>query len=85
MGKKKYPVVNEFALFLTQNRESHNANTANNHTNYYFSTKTELLRPSLDRFAQFFLEQLFTKSAIERENNAINSEHEKMSLMIFDI
>lgn len=28
------------------------------------------------RFAQFFLCPLFTKSAIEREINAVNSEHE---------
>lgn len=28
------------------------------------------------RFAQFFLCPLFTKSAIEREVNAVNSEHE---------
>lgn len=77
MGTKKYPVENEFAQFLTRNGGSHNAYTANDHTNYYFSTKTELLRPSLDRFAQFFLEPLFTANAIEREINAVNSEHEK--------
>jgi insulysin len=77
MGTKKYPVENDFAQFLTRNGGSHNAYTANDHTNYYFSTKTELLQPSLDRFAQFFLEPLFTASAIEREINAVNSEHEK--------
>lgn len=29
------------------------------------------------RFAQFFLEPLFTTSATEREIGAVNSEHEK--------
>lgn len=77
LGTKKYPVENEFTQFLTQNGGSYNAYTANDHTNYYFSTKTESLQPSLDRFAQFFLEPLFTTSATEREICAVNSEHEK--------
>jgi len=29
------------------------------------------------RFAQFFLEPLFTESATDRELNAVNSEHER--------
>lgn len=29
------------------------------------------------RFAQFFLTPLFTESAVDREVNAVNSEHEK--------
>lgn len=49
LGTKKYPVENEFTQFLTQNGGSYNAYTANDHTNYYFSTKTESLEPSLDR------------------------------------
>ncbi|XP_050431882.1 insulin-degrading enzyme isoform X2 [Adelges cooleyi] len=77
LGTKKYPVENEFTQFLVQNGGSYNAYTANDHTNYYFSTKTDALEPSLDRFAQFFLEPLFTTSATEREINAVNSEHEK--------
>ncbi|VVC34289.1 Hypothetical protein CINCED_3A004705 [Cinara cedri] len=77
LGTKKYPVENEFTQFLTQNGGSFNAYTANDHTNYYFSTKTESLKSSLDRFAQFFLEPLFTKNATEREINSVNSEHEK--------
>ncbi|KAL5238798.1 hypothetical protein ACI65C_006208 [Semiaphis heraclei] len=76
LGTKKYPVENEFTQFLTQNGGSYNAYTENDHTNYYFSTKTESLKSSLDRFAQFFLEPLFTTSATEREIGAVNSEHE---------
>ncbi|VVC46432.1 Hypothetical protein CINCED_3A022791, partial [Cinara cedri] len=76
MGTKKYPAENEFSQFLTQNGGSHNAYTANDHTNFYFSVKTKSLKLSLDMFAQFFLEPLFTTSATEREINAVNSEHE---------
>lgn len=49
LGTKKYPIENEFTQFLTQNGGSYNAYTANDHTNYYFSTKTESLEPTLDR------------------------------------
>jgi len=49
MGTKKYPVENEFTQFLTQNGGSYNAYTAYDHTNYYFSIKTESLQTSLDR------------------------------------
>ncbi|XP_025418538.1 insulin-degrading enzyme-like isoform X2 [Sipha flava] len=77
LGTKKYPIENEFTQFLTQNGGSYNAYTANDHTNYYFSTKTESLQPTLDRFAQFFLEPLFTTNATEREICAVNSEHQK--------
>ncbi|CAH1739015.1 unnamed protein product [Aphis gossypii] len=77
LGTKKYPAENEFTQFLTQNGGSYNAYTASDHTNYYYSIKTESLKSSLDRFAQFFLEPLFTTSATEREIGAVNSEHEK--------
>lgn len=54
LGTKKYPVENEFTQFLTQNGGSYNAYTANDHTNYYFSTKTESLQPALDRLRLIF-------------------------------
>ncbi|XP_025191537.1 insulin-degrading enzyme-like [Melanaphis sacchari] len=77
LGTKKYPVENDFDKFLTQNGGSSNAYTENDHTNYYFSIKSDSLEPSLDRFAQLFIEPLFTTSATEREIGAVNSEHEK--------
>jgi len=57
LGTKKYPAENEFTQFLTQNGGSYNAYTASDHTNYYYSIKTESLKPSLDRLMMslFFL------------------------------
>lgn len=51
LGTRKYPVENEFTQFLTQNGGSYNAYTANDHTNYYFSIKTESLASALDRYS----------------------------------
>jgi len=50
MGTKKYPRENEFAQFVTQNGGCNNAYTAIDHTNYYCSSKTDALKPLLERF-----------------------------------
>ncbi|XP_060860075.1 insulin-degrading enzyme-like [Metopolophium dirhodum] len=77
MGTKKYPGENEFSQFIAKNGGYYSAYTAIDHTNYYCSSKTDELRPLLDRFSRFFFEPLFTASSAEKEINAINSEHEK--------
>lgn len=56
---------------------SSNAFTASDHTNYYFDVVPQQLSAALDRFAQFFLNPLFTESATDREVNAVDSEHVK--------
>ncbi|KAF0751792.1 Uncharacterized protein FWK35_00013743 [Aphis craccivora] len=77
MGTKKYPNENEFSQFVTQNGGNYSACTAMDHTNYHCSSNTDSLRPLLDRFSRFFSEPLFTPSTVEREINAVNSEHNK--------
>lgn len=49
-----------------------NAYTSLEDTNYEFQVTHDQLRPALDRFAQFFVEPLFTESATAREMNAVN-------------
>lgn len=44
---------------------------------YIYSVLHYLSFVFLIRFAQFFLTPLFTESAVDREVNAVNSEHEK--------
>ena len=43
----------------------------------YFDVNADHLDGALDRFAQFFINPLFTESATNRELNAIESEHSK--------
>jgi len=49
MGTKTYPGENEFLQFIAQNGGYYSAYTAIDHTNYYCSSKTDELRPLLDR------------------------------------
>lgn len=76
MGSKKYEKENEFFKFLSEHGGTSNAITSKENTIYYFDVTSENILGAIDRFAQFFLCPLFTKSAIEREINAVNSEHE---------
>lgn len=47
------------------------------HTCYYFDVQAESLEGALDRFAQCFISPLFTQSALDREVQAVDSEHAK--------
>ncbi|CAG2179175.1 unnamed protein product, partial [Oppiella nova] len=77
LGTGKYPVENDYHKYIASNGGSCNAYTAETHTNYHFDISTDFLAGALDRFAQFFIEPLFTESATEREMNAVHSEYEK--------
>lgn len=77
MGTEKYPVENEYSVFLSEHGGSSNAFTGAENTNYYFDVASGDLYGALDRFAQFFIAPLFNASGTEREMNAVDSEHKK--------
>eukprot|EP00439_Symbiodinium_sp_Y106_P078356 s981_g17.t1 len=77
LGTKEYPEENSFESFLVANSGSQNAFTSESSTTYFFEVSPSGLRESLQRFASFFREPLFTASATEREVNAISSEFAK--------
>ncbi|XP_012261292.2 insulin-degrading enzyme isoform X2 [Athalia rosae] len=77
LGTEKYPAENEYGKYLSEHGGASNAATYPDHASYYFDVTPEKLSGALDRFAQFFLNPLFTESATERELNAVNLEHEK--------
>ncbi|XP_050730176.1 insulin-degrading enzyme-like isoform X1 [Eriocheir sinensis] len=77
MGTEKYPCENEYNKYLSEHGGCSNAYTAADHTNYYFDVAPDAFAGALDRFAQFFVTPLFTESGVDREVNAVNSEHEK--------
>ena len=77
LGTKKYPNQSEYSQYISSNSGSNNAYTAYLDTNYFFDISTSALNGGLDRFAQFFVEPLFTESCTEREMNAVDSEHSK--------
>ncbi len=74
LGTEKYPEPDAYQAFVNANGGSHNAFTATEHTNYFFEVRAEVLAETLDRFAQFFIEPLFTPEYVARERNAVHSE-----------
>ncbi|KAH8740195.1 insulinase-like peptidase [Cryptosporidium ryanae] len=76
LGSKKYPDPFEFDNYVKQNGGSMNAHTDYHETSYYFDVNSESLEGVLDRFSGFFVCPLFDTTYVEREVNAVNSEHE---------
>ena len=77
MGTKKYPQENEYSNYLSKHSGHSNAYTAAEHTNYYFEVDSKFLHGALDRFGQFFIEPLFSKSCKDREIKAVDLENKK--------
>ncbi|KAH7832213.1 putative Insulin-degrading enzyme [Monocercomonoides exilis] len=76
LGTKKYPKEGEFSTFLTNHAGSQNGFTSLFYTKFYFVIDSRFFEEAIDRFAQFFIEPLFTESCTEREIEAVNSEYE---------
>lgn len=77
MGTKKYPDENDYQAFLTSHGGSSNAFTDLENTNYFFDVSSSHLQGGLDRFAQFFIEPLLKPDSLQRERQAVDSEHAK--------
>jgi insulysin len=77
LGNLKFPQAGEYGHFLSTHGGYSNAYTAQEDTNYFFSVNKNHLEGALDRFAQFFIAPTFNLKFVERELNAVNSEHQK--------
>ena len=77
LGTKDYPGEDEYSKYLSENGGFSNAYTSTEETNYYFDVKWDALDGALKRFSQFFTSPLFNASGINREMNAVDSEHSK--------
>jgi len=77
LGTKEFPEVGEYEDFLNRNGGGHNAYTSIDHTNYFFDVNHVGFEDSLNRFSRFFVSPTFDPKYVDREKNAVNSEHEK--------
>lgn len=77
LGTDKYPDVDEYNRYLHSFQGSSNAYTAAENTNYHFEVNHDGFEGALDRFAQFFIAPTFDPAYVERERNAVHSEHQK--------
>eukprot|EP00461_Guttulinopsis_vulgaris_P001538 UN01538 len=76
-GTEKYPDEAEYAKYISQNGGGNNAWTAANTTNYYFDIAASHFAGALERLSWFFKAPLFDASCVDRELNAVQSEHNK--------
>ncbi len=76
LGTGKYPTAGEYQAYINDHSGSHNAFTAHDRTNYFFSIDNQYLQPTLDRFAQFFIDPLFSPEYVQREKHAVHSEYQ---------
>ena len=74
MGTEKYPSVDEYSKYISENGGGRNAYTTIDHTNYFFDIKHDALEGAIDRLSQFFIAPLFDATYTEREINAVHSE-----------
>jgi insulysin len=77
LGTKKFPDVEEFPVYLEKHGGYSNAYTAEDHTNYHIEVQHEALKGALERFSHFFIDPLFSSEYIQKEINAVHSEHQK--------
>lgn len=77
MGTKKYPNENDYSQYLSKHGGSSNAYTDLEHTNYYLDVSSEHLEGALDRFSQFFIDPLLNEDSLDKERQAVDSEHAK--------
>jgi insulysin len=77
IGSKKYPEEDFYETNLKKFGGSSNAYTDSFETVYYFSVFNNGVEKVMDIFSRFFIDPLFKEDAVNREINAVNSEHMK--------
>lgn len=76
-GTEKYPKENEFKEFVSKNGGSTNAYTTHDNTCYYYTVAPNKAIGALEMFGDFFVSPTLDPNSIDREKEAVNSEHEK--------
>ena len=77
LGSDKYPKEDSFEKFISENGGYSNAYTDKFETVYYFTIYNNKLEEAMDMFSRFFIDPLFNIDSVNREINAIESEHSK--------
>ncbi|CBV43754.1 insulinase family protein [Halomonas elongata] len=75
LGTESYPEADAYQSYLTRHGGQHNAFTASQDTNYFFSIEPDALSGALDRFSRFFVNPLFNANRLENERKVVHSEY----------
>jgi insulysin len=76
-GTKDFPDENAFPEFIAKYNGMQNAYTTHDHTYYYYTVSNDGLLKSMELFSGFFTSPILGKDCIDREKEAVNSEHIK--------
>ena len=77
MGSHKYIDFDFYNNKLAEFGGSSNAYTSHDHTNYYFDVANTHFFEMLEIFSRFFIDPLLNELYVEKEKNAVDSEHNK--------
>jgi len=76
LGTEKYPGATSFDEFISSHGGSSNAFTDSERTVYYNAIDTESFAGGFSRFIEFFSRPSFDPTYIQKEVNAVDSEHD---------
>lgn len=77
LGSEKYPNESLLDNLLDTNGGYSNAYTDTNNTVYFLNVLNNKIEQVFDMFSRFFIDPLFDPDCVQREINAIHSEHMK--------
>jgi insulysin len=77
LGSKKYPVENDYKVYIKDNGGAANAATSLTNTYFYFDVSNPAFEGALDRISQFFVDPLMHEESTNREMNAVDSEYKR--------
>ena len=76
LGSKKYPVINEYSKFMSQNGGYTNAYTAQDATVYGFEVNDNVFGEALDRLGDVMHTPLLDEKYADKERHTVNAENE---------
>ena len=76
LGSERYPVINEYSKFMSQNGGYTNAYTAQDKTVYGFEVNDKAFDEALDRLGDVMRKPLLDKKYADKERHTVNAENE---------
>src|SRR4030042_3084407 len=77
LGTGKFPDVEEFPVYLERHGGYSNALPADDRSHYFLEVQHDAFEGAVERFSHFFIDPLFSSEYIQKEINAVHSEHQK--------
>ncbi|WP_413701002.1 insulinase family protein [Psychromonas sp. KJ10-10] len=76
LGSERYPTINEYSKFMSQNGGHTNAYTSQQSTVYGFEVNDKAFEEALDRLGDVMRAPLLDEKYAEKERHTVNAEHQ---------